>query len=266
MDTQLNADRLYAYLLRGFVIGVLIFIVLPLVVVIAVSFTPGEFLSFPPKGISLEWYVAYFQSQEWLYSTQTSLLIAIGATIISTVLGGGAAFALDRYNFRFSQLLGVSYTLPIMLPPIVISVAFLTFFYTLNIAGTIWSVLIAHGVFFAPFPFVLISQGLSEMDRSYEEASQTLGGTPITTFRRITYPLIRANVVAGAIFAFILSLNEYVIAWVLAGFTISTIPIQIFSSLRYSYSPIIAAVSVIIILVSIGLTLILDNITGGIWE
>jgi ABC-type spermidine/putrescine transport system permease subunit II len=186
--------------------------------------------------------------------------------VISTTLGGAAAFAVDRYDFRLSGLLGASYALPIMLPPIVISVAFLTFFYTIGIAGTIWSVLIAHGVFFAPFPFILISQGLSELDRGYEEASMSLGGTPWMTFRRVTYPLIRANVFAGAIFSFILSINEYVIAWILAGFTIDTIPIKIFSSLRYSYSPIIAAVSVVIVVLTVILTVLIDHITGGVWE
>lgn len=259
-------DRVYGTLLRGFVGSILLFITLPMIVIIVVSFSAGEFLIFPPEELSLRWYFAYFQSQEWLYATQTSVQIAAGATLISTTLGVGAAFAIDRYEFKFSKILGMSYVLPIMLPPIVISVAFLTFFYTIGLAGTVWGVLIAHGVFFAPFPFVLVSQGLSELDQGFEEASMTLGGGPFTTFRRVTFPLIRANVAAGAIFTFILSMNEYVIAWILAGFSISTIPIQIFSSLRYSYSPIIASVSVVIIFVTIVLTVILDYMTGGIWE
>lgn len=258
--------RFYGPALKSFVGIVLFLMLLPIVVICVVAFTPTETLSFPPTGFSVRWFEAYLSSPDWINATKNSLFIAAGATVISTAVGGIAATVIDRLDFRFSNLLGASYVVPIMLPPIVISVAFVSFFYTLNLTGSVWGVILAHSVFFVPFPFILISQGLGEFDRSYEEASMILGEGKLGTFRRVTFPIIKANALAGAIFVFILSLNEYVIAWLLAGFSIKTVPIKVFAGLRYSYSPLVASASVVIILITAVLALAVDYATGGIWE
>jgi ABC-type spermidine/putrescine transport system permease subunit II len=252
--------------LRGYTWLVVAFILLPLVVIGLMSFTPGEFLQFPPSGFSLRWYQEFLNSTTWLLAMQNSLLIAVVAAVGATSVGGTAAFALDRYDYRYSAALTGLSVLPILLPPVIIGVAFVTFFSLLGVGGELWTLVIAHSIFFAPFPFVLISQGLDDIDRSYEEASRDLGAERLTTIRTVTIPLLRANVVAGAIFAFILSLNEYIISWLIAGFSFKTIPIQIFTSLRYTYSPVIAAVSLLFIVATVVVMTAVDRMSGGIWD
>lgn len=262
----MNAEKAITYGIKSYVALLVAVLVLPLVIVIAVSFTPGMFMRFPPDGLSLEWYVAFFTSFEWLVALENSLTIAAGATVVGLSVGGTLAYALDRYEYPFSSSLSTVGLFPILLPPVIFGVALLTLFLIVGISGSIWSVMVAHGLFFSPFPFILITQGLRELDRSHEEAAVILGAAPLTVVRTITYPLIRTNIVSAGVFVFILSLNEYIIAWLLSNLVFTTIPIQIFSSLRYSYSPIIAAVSTIFILSTVVFMIAIRWFTGGIWK
>lgn len=259
-------DRLYGILLNSYTALVVGFVLLPLVVISFMSFTPSEFLRFPPEGLSLRWYREFFDSRTWLLAMQNSLVIAVASAIGATSVGATAAFALDRYDYRFEVALTGLSILPILLPPVIIGVAFVTFFGLLGAGGQPWTLAVAHSIFFSPFPFVLVSQGLDDVDRSYEEAAADLGARKLTTIRRITVPLLRANLFAGALFAFILSLNEYIIAWLISGFSFKTIPIQIFTSLRYTYSPVIAAVSLLFIGMTVVVMLLVDRFAGGVWE
>lgn len=250
-----------------FVVALVVtFIVVPLLIIVSVSFTPEQFIRFPPGGFSLQWYSAFLTDLRWLIALQNSFFVALGAMVLSTSLGGTLAYALDRYSYPYEGLISSAGIVPILLPPVIIGVAFLSFFFTIGWSGTIWNLIIAHSIFFIPFPFILVTQGLSEFDRRYEEASMSLGATPVRTFRRVTFPVIRSNVFSGAIFVFILSLNEYIVAWLLSGFVIITVPIKIFSSLRYSYSPVIAAVSVVFMVLTVAVMLVVDRWSGGIWE
>ena len=259
-------DRLAALALDAYTVLVVGFILLPLVVIGLMSFTPSEFLQFPPGGLSLKWYGEFFGSTTWLVAMQNSIFIAIAAAVGATSVGATAAFALDRYDYQFEAALTGLAILPILLPPVIIGVAFVTFFGLLDIGGQLWTLVIAHSIFFAPFPFVLVSQGLGDIDRSYEEAAADLGAKRLTVIRRITVPLLRTNIFAGALFAFILSLNEYIISWLISGFGFKTIPIQIFTSLRYTYSPVIAAVSLLFILITFVVMTVVDRYSGGMWD
>jgi|AntDeeMinimDraft_6_1070357.scaffolds.fasta_scaffold01226_4 ABC-type spermidine/putrescine transport system permease subunit II len=259
-------DRLYAFLLNSYTALVVGFILLPLVVISLMSFTPSEFLRFPPDGLSLRWYREFFDSRTWLLAMQNSLFIAVASAIGATSIGATAAFALNRYDYRFEVALTGLVILPILLPPVIIGVAFVTLFGLLGVGGQSWTLAIAHSIFFSPFPFVLVSQGLADVDQSYEEAAADLGAGRLSVIRRITVPLLQANLFAGALFAFILSLNEYIISWLISGFSFKTIPIQIFTSLRYTYSPVIAAVSLLFILMTIVVMLLVDRFAGGMWE
>lgn len=259
-------DRLVALALDAYTVLVVGFILLPLVVIGLMSFTPSEFLQFPPGGFSLKWYSEFFNSTTWLVAMQNSIFIAVAAAIGATSIGGTAAFALDRYDYQFETALTGLAILPILLPPVIIGVAFVTFFGLLDVGGKLWTLVIAHSIFFAPFPFVLISQGLGDIDRSYEEAAADLGAKRLTVIRRITVPLLRTNIFAGALFAFILSLNEYIISWLISGFGFKTIPIQIFTSLRYTYSPVIAAVSLLFIVITVVVMTVVDRYSGGMWD
>ena len=252
--------------LRAYVAAVMLYIAGPLAIIVAVSVTPSEFLTFPPGGFSLRWYVTFFTDPEWVGALFNSLSIAVAAALLATSIGGILAFALDRFDYRLGSVLATFGVLPILVPPVIIGVAFLVFFLQIEFAGSRLSIIVAHGIFYAPFPFILVMQGLGELDRTYEEAAMNLGASPIRTIRTITYPLLRANVVSGALFAFILSLNEYIISWLLSLFLVDTIPIHIFNQLRYSYPPTIAAASTVFIGLTVVAMTSIDRLSGGIWE
>lgn len=256
-------DKIVATLLRAFAWLVLLFVLTPLIIISAMAFTSGEFLVFPPEGFSLRW---FGELTSWIGAIQNSVLVAVPAALIATTIGGTAAYSLDRYDYQFGNALAAAATLPIMLPPVIVGVMFMAFFITIGNSGNIWNLIIAHSIFLTPFPFILISQGLGELDQSFEEAARNLGASQLLTVRTITFPLIRANVIAGFLFAFILSLNEYIIAWLLSGFAIQTVPIQIFTSLRYNYSPSIAVVSLLFIVVTFAALTVADYLAGGLWE
>jgi len=251
---------------RAYVAAVMLFVAAPLAIIVAVSFTPAEFLTFPPGGFSLRWYVEFFTDSSWTGALVNSLSIAGLSALLATTIGGVLAFALDRFDYRFERTLGAFGVLPILIPPVIIAVAFLVFFLQFGLAGNSLAIIVAHGIFYAPFPFILITQGLGEIDRTYEEAAMNLGASSVRTIRTITYPLLRTNVISGALFAFILSLNEYIIAWLLSLFLVDTIPIQIFNQLRYSYPPTIAAASTVFIALTVVVMTAIDRLSGGIWE
>ncbi len=251
---------------RAYVALVMLFVAAPLGIIVAVSFTPEEFLTFPPGGFSLRWYVQFFTDSSWTLALLNSLSIAAMAAVLATTIGGILAFALDRFDYPFERGLAGVGVLPILIPPVIIGVAFLVFFLQLGLAGNRLAIIVAHGIFYAPFPFILITQGLGEIDRTYEEAAMNLGASSVRTIRTITYPLLRTNVISGALFAFILSLNEYIIAWLLSLFLVDTIPIVIFNQLRYSYPPTIAAASTVFIGLTVVVMTAIDRLSGGIWE
>lgn len=259
-------ERIIRVSFLSYVAAVTLFIAAPLAIITAVSFTPEQFLTFPPGGFSLQWYVVFFTDPSWLSAFGNSVFIAAAAAVVSTSIGGTLAFALDRFDYRFAGVFGTLGVLPILVPPVIIAVAFLVFFLQIGLTGSRLGIVIAHGIFYSPFPFILITQGLSEIDRTYEEAAMNLGSSPIRTIRTVTYPLLRANVISGALFTFILSLNEYIIAWLLSLFLVDTIPIQIFNQLRYSYPPTIAAASVVFIALTVVVMTAIERMSGGIWE
>ncbi|WP_435176357.1 ABC transporter permease [Halorussus sp. AFM4] len=254
------------YVARLYLGACIAFIVAPILIIVAISFTPEQFLTFPPGGFSLRWFDEVLTSPEWQLAIVNSLVIATGASVIATSIGLSLAFALDRYDVRYTSLLRGIGVLPILIPPVIIGVAFMSYFFLIGISGTILNLIVAHGVFYAPFSLVLISTGLDEMDREVEEAAMNLGATRWQTLRTVTFPIIRSNVFSGVLFAFILSLNEYIIAFLVSGFTVTTVPIKIFSSLRYSYSPTIAAISVLYVVLTTVVVAVVEYYTGGIWD
>lgn len=259
-------DRLLKSVVRLWTWLMMVFIVVPLLVISIMAFNAGEFLVFPPDGISLRWFEATLTDSSWLVSIQNSVIVAAGAATIATTVGGTAAYALYRYDYRLGSSLAAMSTIPILVPPVVLGIMFLTFFAAIGVTGSMVNLVIAHAIFLTPFSFFLTSQGLQEIDDTYEEAARDLGATQGTVIRTITVPLVRANVVAGFLFAAILSLNEFIISWLLAGFVVDTVPIQIFTSLRYNYSPTIAVISILFIVVTLAGLLIVDHLSGGIWE
>jgi len=243
-----------------------IFLAAPLLIVIAVSFTSDIFMVFPPTGLSLQWYKEFLTMSDWQEAIRNSLIIASGTALLSTSIALVLSFVLNRYDIRFGNVIKTLGLLPFLLPPVIIGIAFMAFFYAVGFSGKVLNVIIAHGIFYTTLPLMLISLGFESVNKELEEAAMNLRATEVKVFTTITLPLIRNDVFAGALFAFILSLNEYFIAFLVAGFPVTPLPIKIFSSLRYSYSPAIAAVSVFFILITTVVVITIDRLTEGIWE
>ena len=140
---------------------------------------------------------------------------------------------------------------PFTLPPVITALGFLVFWVSTGFYGQMLATLVSHGIFFVTLPLVTISLGLESIDRQLIEASQAMGADDRTVFRTIVLPLVRPYLISGYAFAFVLSLNEYIVAYMVAGFTVETLPIKIFNSLRYGYTPVMAAVAVAFVLLAI---------------
>ncbi|WP_064692228.1 ABC transporter permease [Rhizobium aegyptiacum] len=235
-------------ILRNVLFGVVgLFLALPLIVVAGVSVNARQSLTFPPQGFSLGWYGQIFLDMEWRNALIASLVLALSSAALAVLIALPLAWFLWRRYAPWAnifQLLGVA---PFTLPPVITALGLLTFWATTGFYGQSWTAVIGHAIFFVTLPLVTISLGFSAIDRSLVEAASTLGGDDRTVFRTIVLPLISPYIVSGYAFAFVLSLNEYIVAYMTVGFTMETLPIKIFNSLRYGYTPTMAAVTVLFV-------------------
>ncbi|HEX6015126.1 MAG TPA: ABC transporter permease [Geminicoccaceae bacterium] len=228
---------------------VLAFLVLPLLVIIPISFSSGAFLTFPPPGFSLRWYQVLASEEPWRRAFQNSLIVGAVATTIATVLGTLAALGIARLSFRGKSLLTAVLISPMIVPVIIVGTGVYFFFSPLGLTGSLLGLALAHAALGAPFVLITVSASLAGLDERYLRAAASLGADPATTFRRVTLPLITPGVVSGALFAFITSFDEVVIALFLTGPGERTLPRQMFDGIRENISPtILAAATVLIVL------------------
>lgn len=231
--------------------AVALFFALPIFVIFGVSLNAQQRLLFPPKGFSLEWYADMVLDAAWRVPIEHSLIIATGAGLVAVSIALPLAYIMWRHRLFYAKLLyGLGVT-PFMLPPVITAVGFTVFWAMLGHYGHIENVIIAHGIFLVTLPLMTLSLGLEAIDKEMVEAARTMGADEMTVFRTIVLPWIRPYLISGFAFSFVLSLNEYIIAYMVAGFTIETLPIKIFNSLRYGYTPVMAAVSVAFVALSI---------------
>lgn len=217
----------------------------PLVIVTGVSLNSGQSLRFPPDGVSLRWYAELFREAEWLVPLGHSLIIATAASALAVLIAAPLAlYAWGRAGLVARLLTGMGLA-PFALPPVISALGFMIFWMTVGGYGQIWAVIISHGVFLVTLPLVTISLGLKSMDRALIEAARTMGAGRGAVLRTVILPLLLPYMLSGYAFAFVLSLNEYIIAYMVAGFTVETLPVKIFNALRYGYTPILGVVSVL---------------------
>jgi putative spermidine/putrescine transport system permease protein len=249
-------------LLATFNALVYLFMLAPILVVIPVSFSEQEYLVFPPRGFSLRWYANFFATRELADSLWLSLHLAAWTTAISTVLGTLAALGLVRYRYPGRRLLRELFLTPLVMPRLVLGIAFLMFLSKTIFSGGFWGLLAAHVVVAFPYVIRTVSASLAGLDRALEEAGASLGATPLTVFRTVTLPLLKPGIMAGAIFAYVTSFDELVMTLFLAGPRLTTLPVQIFNYLEYTSDPTIAAISVVLVLITIVAVLLTERIVG----
>jgi putative spermidine/putrescine transport system permease protein len=239
------------------------FLVAPIVVIIIAAFNSGEYLKFPPEGLSLRWFVKFAQSGPFVRAFWFSLQLAAATTVLSTLLGGTAAFYVVRHARRFRDVLRLFVVSPLQLPAILTGIALLIFFYSIDF-GTrgMRGLLMGHTLVCLPYVFLTITTVLTGFDRSLEEAARSLGAGPLVTFRRVTLPLIKGGVISGALFAFITSFDQFPISLLLVSVGNTTLPLQLFDYLRFSFDPTAAAVSTISVLMSVGIVILIHKLVG----
>jgi putative spermidine/putrescine transport system permease protein len=238
------------FLRRFYFVLVGLFLAAPLIVVAGVSVNARQTLAFPPQGFSLDWYIEIFADTGWRNALFASLTLAT----LSAALAVAIALPLSWFLWRriapwanVFQLLGIA---PFTLPPVITALGLLTFWATTGFYGQPWTAVISHAIFFVTLPLVTLSLGFSAIDRSLVEAAATMGADDRTIFRTVVLPLITPYLVSGYAFAFVLSLNEYIVAYMTVGFTMETLPIKIFNALRYGYTPTMASVTVLFVVLA----------------
>ena len=255
-------DKLGWWAARVVCIGVLVFLLLPILVIIPLSFSESSFLVYPIPGWSLKWYQNLFESAEWARAAKNSFIIAPAATMLATALGTLAAVGLARTDFPFKGLLMSLLIAPMVVPIVVVGVSTYLFFAPLGMADSYISLIIVHAALGAPFVLTTVLATLQGFNQNLVRASLSLGENPLRTFFRITLPVIAPGVVSGALFAFATSFDEVVVVLFLAGPEQLTLPRQMFNGIRENISPTIAAVATLLIIFTTSLLLALEWLRG----
>lgn len=238
------------FLTRLFFTVMAVFLAAPIVVVAGVSFNEKQALTFPPQGFSLAWFAEIFVNPEWSKALVASLLLALTSAALAVAIALPLSWFLWRRIAPWARVFQVLGIAPFTLPPVITALGFLTFWATSGFYGAPWTAVISHAIFFVTLPLVTLSLGFSSIDRSLTEAAATMGADDRTIFRTVVLPLILPYVVSGYAFAFVLSLNEYIVAYMTIGFVMETLPIKVFNALRYGYTPTMAAVSILFVALS----------------
>ena len=245
------ASRIFAAL-------VFFFLVAPIFVVLPLSFTAGQLLVFPLPGLSLQWYEDFFTNPLWTGALANSVLIGCVVTVVATALGTLAALGLHGSRFRLKPLVIGLLITPIAVPVVIIAVASFYFFASLNLVGTYLGLILAHVVLALPFVVITVTATLQGFDPNLPRAAASLGSSPARAFRTVTLPIIAPGVASGAVFAFVTSFDELVVALFLASPQQRTLPRQIFSGVSENISPTITAAAVILLLVSVVLMAVME--------
>jgi putative spermidine/putrescine transport system permease protein len=228
-----------------------LFLTLPALVVVPLSFTEGNLLRWPPRGFSVQWYDRLVTDPEWRDAALTSFKVALWTALAATTVGTLTALGLTRTRFRGRELANVLVLSPIIVPGVLVAIGTYFAFVKLGIVGTQRGLVAAHTVLALPLVIVSVTNSLRSLDRTCELAATSLGAGPLRTFFRITLPLIRPGVAAGALFAFITSWDEIVVALFVSSPEVRTLPVVIFNQIRGGVDPTVAAAATLVIVVTL---------------
>jgi len=236
------------------------FLYIPLAIVVVYSFNNSR-LNAEWVGFTLDWYDKLFHNEDMLAAAGNSLMIALTASLVSTVLGTMAGVAMYRYKLRLLPLLVLT---PIAIPEILMGVSLLIFFVLVNFTLGLVSVTFAHIAFCIGFVAIVVRARLAGMDESLTEAARDCGATPWEAFRYVTLPLIMPGVIAGALMAFTLSIDDFVITFFTAGAGTVTLPLQIYSMIKIAVTPEVNAVSTLLMLLTLALIIVASKFAPGL--
>jgi putative spermidine/putrescine transport system permease protein len=237
---------------------VLFFLVFPIFVVVPISFSAANYLQFPPRSLSLRWYDAYFGGHGWIDATVLSFEIAAVVAVLATILGTAAAFGIVRSDFPMKKVMYGALLSPLIVPSIITAIALYFLFAPLHLVGSFWGFVLAHTILALPLVVVVVTASLRGFDMTLERAALSLGAAPWTALRRVTLRIIAPGIATGALLAFLASFDEVVVALFLAGTDAVTLPKKIWDGVWLEITPVIAAASTIVIVLTIALFVVLE--------
>lgn len=239
-----------------------VFMLAPLAIVCIVAFTPEGYLSLPTRGPSLRWFKAIFGYPEFLRAFYASLWLAALSSTLAIGLAVPAALAIARYRFPGREAITALFMSPLMVPHVVLGIAFLRFFSQIGLSGTFTGLVLSHVIVIVPFALRLVLAASYGIDRRIEHAAISLGADAVTVFRRVTLPLILPGVVSGWLLAAINSFDEVTMTVFIASPATTTLPVRMFLYIQDNIDPLIAAVSACLIALTAALLLALDRLYG----
>jgi putative spermidine/putrescine transport system permease protein len=245
------------------VVGVLfVFLLAPVLMVFPISFSNDPYLAFPPRSWGVRFFIELPNRPALMNGLRVSLVLATIVTLVSIIVATPAAYAVTRLTFRGRDWLMGVFTAPLLLPTIVLGLAILLVFIRLDLIATYRGLVIAHLVITLPYALRIIATSLVTLPPSIEDAAASLGASPLAVFRRVTLPLMAPGITAAAALSFIVSFDEVVISLFVVGPQLTTFPVEIFRYVESRTDPLIAAASVILVVVTIGLVLVLERSIG----
>lgn len=250
-----RSERAWHYLLLGICCLVLLFLSMPILIVIPLSFNSVPFLSFPMSGLSLRWYEEVFEDPAWRLAATNTLIVGSATTAIATVLGTVAALGLSSGKLPFRNAITALLISPMIVPMVVIAVSIYFLFARLNLIGSLFALIIGHTLVATPFVVITVTSTLVGFDWQMPRAAASLGAKPLQAFFKVTFPLILPGIMTGALFAFVTSLDEVVIALFVAGPESHTLPREMWKIVRQDINPSVLAVACLLVVVSL-LTLV----------
>lgn len=261
----LSFERLgyWKYILLAITVLTAAFLLLPILFIAALSFGSSQWLIFPPPGWTLKWYSDLFADPRWLESAFTSFKIAVMVTILSVFLGLVTSFGLVRGRFLFRESIKALFLTPMILPVVVLAVGLYAFLLKVGLNGTMTGFVLSHLILALPFSILAISNALEGFDKSIEDAAILCGASPIEAKIRITLPAISHGLFSAAIFSFLTSWDEVVVAIFMASPTLQTLPVKVWATLRQDLTPVVAAASTLLILLTLVLMTLVALVRKG---
>lgn len=233
----------------------------PIIILAITSFSPGMYITFPPTSFSLKHYLTLFTESRWVSSFTNSLIVATLTTCASLAVGTPAALAISRHRFKAKDLIYFMIMLPLLFPGVVIGIGLLMTLSLAHLQGTYVGFVIGHSLVATPMIIMIMVAVMIGLDPSLTDAAMDLGANRIQAFYEVTLPLIKPGIMSSALLAFVISFHEFTISYFIMSYRVITLPIVIWTSLKYGVSPAVAAVSVVMILmVAVALAVIAKTV------
>ena len=236
--------------------AVLLYLVLPILIVVPMSFSSARFLTFPPPSLSLRWYQEYIGNPAWMQATLVTLTVAACTVAIATPLGVSAAYAISQSKLRIMRIIHAALLLPLMVPIIITAVGIFFVYAKVGLIATMSGLVLANVMLALPYVIISVVAGLQSFDMTQEMVARSLGMNRLRSFFAVTLPQIKASVIAGGIFAFISAMDETIVAIFISGGQYQPLTKRMFTALRDEIDPTIAAISALMTATSFMLVLI----------